>query len=383
MAVEVDTFKHCVRTDGSKFGKRGSGAGEFHYPMGAVVVDNRAYVADSWNHRVQVFELPQWKFVFEFGDFFRPNWIGVVHDRDGSVLAIVDTNNCRICFHRLDGTRIGQCPLSRRRFPISARVIDETALEVVFEDDERELIRVADILRPPYWTTKLHKPISLARDLNGFIYVSDIGRRAVEKFDADGEFLAQILGPDVLLESGRMILNGLDLIVTDRASNAVFIYDTAAGTHRKWKFGFDSPGFLGRDSGGRIWVGTYREQPDPCGARFDVFTPEYQFLRTVTFPQPQQPTSICFMHDRILIADQAARNVLMFLPDGTFTGFLRKQPYEAPVWSLALDDDSHVYIGAGTVSDILWAPDLQRMYYIDFENAAVRYSEACTLPSKL
>jgi sugar lactone lactonase YvrE len=375
MSVEVDTLNHCVRVNGATHGKQGRGPGEFHYPSRAAVVGSRAYVADSWNHRVQVFDLPGWKFAFEFGDFFCPNWIGVVDDRDGAVLAVVDTNNARVCFHHPDGRRVAACEFKSRRFPIAARLVNAETLEVYFEDDRVETISVAEVLRPSWWTTKLVKPISLARDRNGLIYVSDIGRSTVETFDSDGNFIAQVLGPDLLREGGRLLINGDDLIVTDRPSNAVFIYDIANRTHRKLEFDFDNPGFLGRDPEGRIWIGTYREQPDQRGARFEVFTPDYEFLRTVNLVEAQQPTSVSFADDRILIADQAARNVLTFLPDTSFSGFLRDKPYDLPVWCVVSDGESHIYVGAGPITDILRAEDLHRMYYVDFENAAVRYRE--------
>jgi hypothetical protein len=223
------------------------------------------------------------------------------------------------------------------------------------------------------------KPVSLARGHNGRIYVSDAGRRTVEAFDSGGNFIALILGPEVLLESGRLLINGNDLIVTDRASNSAFIYDIAKGRHRKWGFDFDNPGFLGRDPYGQIWIGTYHEQPDQRGARFDVFTPDYQFIRSLTLVEAQQPTFISFADRRILIADQAARNVLTFLPDLRFSGFLRDRPYDSPVRCVLNDGESHIYVGAGSISDILWAADLNRMYYIDSENAVVRYREGAPI----
>ena len=37
------------------FGTRGSGNGEFNQPWGMAVSGGRLFVADHWNHRVQVF----------------------------------------------------------------------------------------------------------------------------------------------------------------------------------------------------------------------------------------------------------------------------------------------------------------------------------------
>jgi hypothetical protein len=376
MHAEADTLNHCVRFGDVAHGKLGRGPGEFHYPASVAVLDNRAYVADSWNHRVQAFNLPDWQFVFEFGDFFCPKWIGVVEDRSAPLLAIIDTNNARICFHRPDGRRVAVCDFEYRRFPISARPVGPGVLDIVCEDDHVEMLRISDVIRPRWRTSRFDKPISLARDRSGSIYVSDIGRRVVEKFDADGNFIAQILRPEVLKESGRMIMNDHDLIVTDRAANHVVLYDTVAGKHRIWECSFDRPGFLGRDPVGQIWVGTYFDRPNTEGASFSVFDSGYRFLRNVKFAEALQPTAISFASDRILIADQASRNVLTFSYAGTFEGFIRDDPYESPVWTIATDGESHLYVGTGAIADLFWAPDLNRLYYIDLENSAVRYSEA-------
>ena len=126
-----------------------------------------------------------------------------------------------------------------------------------------------------------------------------------------------------------MVMNGDDLIITDRPANAVFIYDTVKETYRRWDYPFNAPGFVGRDARGNIWVGSYTCEPNPKGATFLVFTRDYEFLRTVTFRETKQPTCVSFAADRVLIGDQHARNVFIFSEDGVFNKTLRDQPYDA------------------------------------------------------
>jgi hypothetical protein len=299
--------------------------------------------------------------------------IGIVDDHGTPLLCVVDTNNARLCFHTADGTRIALFEFNSRRFPVAIRVASSGIIEIVFEDDHIESFEIESMLRPPWWTTKLDKPISIVRDPRGFIYVSDFGRRTVEKFDANGKFILEILGPDVLNLPGKMVMNGDDLLITDRPANAVFIYNTANETHRRWDHTFDGPGFIARDPNGNIWVGAYKFEPSPDGATFPVFDSSYQFIGSRTFREVHQPTAIAFAADCILIADQEARNVFSFTPEGDFIGCLREAPYDSPVWSVASDGDRHIYVGAGPIVDVLPANDLGRLYYIDFENSAVRY----------
>ncbi len=88
-----------------KFGKEGSNDGEFLYPAGvAVDSKDRIYVADVRNNRVQVFD-SKGNFLFKFGkegsndgEFSFPTLLYV---RDG-ILAVADTFNHRVQVFRID-----------------------------------------------------------------------------------------------------------------------------------------------------------------------------------------------------------------------------------------------------------------------------------------
>ena len=71
--IVSDNGEHCIKVfdrNGNpqyKFGKKGSGDGEFHSPSGmAVNKSGHLMVCDDFNHRVQVFEL-NGKFIGKFG----------------------------------------------------------------------------------------------------------------------------------------------------------------------------------------------------------------------------------------------------------------------------------------------------------------------------
>jgi DNA-binding beta-propeller fold protein YncE len=106
----VDTGEHCVKIFGrdgaqvAKFGRRGSGDGEFNFPTmlwrGA---DGRLYVADSLNFRVQVFD-GNGGFLYKFGrlgdgsgDHLRPK--GIATDRHGHVYVIDSLFHTMQIFH--------------------------------------------------------------------------------------------------------------------------------------------------------------------------------------------------------------------------------------------------------------------------------------------
>jgi len=126
----VDEMKHRIvvqQPDGRTVahGGKGTAAGEFHYPRGILALGSSAYVVDSWNHRVQVFDIPTWNFKFEFGrfgagpgEFFCPGSISFADPW----LMIADTNNSRISFHDRDGRFSFSSGIAGESFPRKVQV---------------------------------------------------------------------------------------------------------------------------------------------------------------------------------------------------------------------------------------------------------------------
>lgn len=141
----VDETNHCIvaqHPDGSMqiHGHKGSGPGEFHYPRSLLMLGSLAYVVDSWNHRVQVFEVPGWKYQFEFGkagsgdgQFFCPSSVAFFDPW----LVIADTNNARLSFHGNDGRFLFSSGVSGNSFPRKVRGVDGR-IEVQYENGEWE-----------------------------------------------------------------------------------------------------------------------------------------------------------------------------------------------------------------------------------------------------
>jgi len=114
----ADRYNHRVQVftqDGAfvrQFGNYGSGNGEFNEPTGIhVAPDGKVYVCESGNHRVQVFD-SQGKFIRAMGQYGSgegqlnyPH--GVTVDNDGNVY-IVEHVNVRVSVFRPDGTYMRQ-----------------------------------------------------------------------------------------------------------------------------------------------------------------------------------------------------------------------------------------------------------------------------------
>lgn len=87
------------------FGSTGEGEGQFKDPCGvATAPDGSVYVADTWNHRVQKFD-PNGRFIWQAKPatgFWGPRGIAV--SPDGSRIFVTDTGNKKVASFDADGT---------------------------------------------------------------------------------------------------------------------------------------------------------------------------------------------------------------------------------------------------------------------------------------
>ncbi len=148
LLVAVDEVEHRLaieRPDGrfTFVGREGSEPGCFRYPRAIEILDGIAYVVDSWNHRVQMYDVVLWKLVGTFGEFgagrgqfFCPSSIVAISREAASHwLCIADTNNNRISFHSRDGSCLFTTDLGGTRYPSKVRTRDGF-LQVQYEDGE-------------------------------------------------------------------------------------------------------------------------------------------------------------------------------------------------------------------------------------------------------
>jgi uncharacterized protein (TIGR03663 family) len=153
------------------WGSFGSGAGQLDYPKGlAVDAVGNTYVADSYNHRVQVFDT-NGRFVRQWGSQgngagqFQEPW-GIAVDSEGMVF-VADTWNHRV-----------------QKFDAQGRWLMQWG---VFGDTGGALGA----------TNVFYGPRDIAVDPQGNVWVSDTGNKRIVKFTAGGDFLGQWGGDGV------------------------------------------------------------------------------------------------------------------------------------------------------------------------------------------
>ncbi|XP_057336422.1 RING finger protein nhl-1 isoform X1 [Microplitis mediator] len=235
-----------------KFGMRGSGAGCFTWPRGlAVGPDNSIVVADSSNHRVQVFD-GNGNFIKEFGTY-------------GSGEGEFD------CLAGVAVNRIGQFIIADR-YNHRIQVLDPSG----------RFLRAFG--SQGTGDGRFNYPWGITTDALGFIYVCDKENHRVQVFQSDGTFVGKFGS----CGSGRgqlehphyiAVSNTNRVIVSDSNNHRIQIFDvggrvlTAFGSEGSDDGQFKFPRGVAVDDQGYIIVA------DSGNNRIQIFTPEGAFLR--------------------------------------------------------------------------------------------------------
>ncbi|NLT73109.1 MAG: TIGR03663 family protein [Chloroflexi bacterium] len=220
-------------------GSAGSAEGQVLSPKGvAVDTDGNIYVADSQNHRIQVFSpsgapLRQWGgFGAGPGDFQEP-W-GVAVAQDGTVY-VADTWNHRIQVFDAQGTYL-------REWGTFGEAGQDPAVEVGF-----------------------YGPRGLALDTEGNLYVSDTGNKRVLKYSPEGVLLGAVGGsgdgPGQFEEPVGLAFGATgELYVADTWNRRIQVFDAKLTYLREWRvqawssLSVVNKPYLAVDGSGMVWA---------------------------------------------------------------------------------------------------------------------------------
>jgi len=278
-----------------KWGDQGRAPGKFAAPS-SLFIDKRGqiYVADSENHRIQVFDL-RGQVLRTIGKRGRSNGefsvpVGVAVDEEG-YLYVVDSCNRRVQKFDPNGNYILQWGNSERRgggiqFSAPSGIVvgkdgsiwvadAKTGRIQCFDRQGNLLLAFGNRGRGP---GELSRPTKMATDNQGNLYVADTGNLRILKFDRSGIYLASFerkgrKDADFALPSGITVSSTGHLYVADGQMGHVAILD-GNGT-RLFAFGergraegkFNEPADIALDQEGNIYV------LERSGARIQKFSP--------------------------------------------------------------------------------------------------------------
>jgi len=203
---EMESGHGCADPDGN--GPLQMGDGQFREPWGiAVAPDGRVYVADTWNHRIQVFDAAG-TFLTGWGGFAETNSLtdrfygprDMAIDASGRVY-VSDTGNERIMVFDLEGNFLEQWGSEGSAPGLFAEPVGialDVAGNLYVADTWNQRVQVFDPhhLLQRYWSVEgwfgesvVNKPY-LAVDRQGRVYVTDPEGYRVAVFSSKGELLA-------------------------------------------------------------------------------------------------------------------------------------------------------------------------------------------------
>jgi DNA-binding beta-propeller fold protein YncE len=240
----VDTMNHRVQRlseDGSTWetvGDSGSREGEFGNPYDqdenfpqdgpwgiGVDAEGNIYVADTWNHRVQVFNADL-EYVREWGAgiFFGPRDVAV--DDEGNVL-VVDTGNKRVVKFTPEGEEI----------------------QVYGRGGDGPL--------------EFNEPSSIFLAPNGDIYVADYWNKRIQIFDSQFRYRDEIEidtwgSPGITDRAYILALADGHVLATDPGNGRILVFDAAGEEIAAWRIpsaaGTTRPVGLAVDALGRVYI---------------------------------------------------------------------------------------------------------------------------------
>ena len=268
------------------FGKKGSGDGMLNNPTGVAVNDrDEIVVADSGNHRVQVFD-SNGTFLRSFGRFgqnaeelINPNGIAINKDRN---IFVADNGNQRVQIFSWEGRHLGSFG--------DHGILDRQFLS----------------------------PRGLSLDITGNVIVADTGNKLIKIFTPDGRFVMKIGRQGSFSRNMGCVQCGEYFIVSDYSEHCIKVFNRKG--HFQYKFGkcgkgdreFSSPWFLSVTQSKHLLV------CDENNHRIQVFELDGKFVgkfgtKGSTLGEFDEPRSVAVLsNDQIVVSDSKNNRIQIF-----------------------------------------------------------------------
>jgi tripartite motif-containing protein 71 len=351
----ADGFNHRVQVFTSTgerlrtFGSYGSGDGQF-WDAAAVALDGQGniYVADYFNRRIEVFN-NSGTFLRQVGNGDISYPYGVAVD-DGGNVYVADSDNNRIQVFAVTGKLVRSIGSDQLSYPSSVMVVGKKVYVTewgdvkIFTTTGRLLQTIGS---PGYGDGQFEDATGVAVDAAGNVYVADNQNFRIQVFNSAGTLLRIIGGFTNGPQSIALDENGL-LYVVPYYAGRVEILTTGGEKVAEWRSGGSGDGEFLRplgmavDQKGNVYVA------DNGNARIQVFNSKGEFVTKwggwgSENGQFQWPAGVAV--DRtgnVYVADWQNMRVQVFTGTGEFLRSIGAG--EIYPFGVALDDSGNVYV---------------------------------------
>ncbi len=225
----------------AEYGNQGWRPGQFDTPMDVAIQDASLYIADAGNNRIQACFLTDWNFRVVAGadadaDAALDTPHGVAVDAAGAIY-IADTEHHRWMKLNVDGHlqfRLGAFGWQQEEFQYPTDIILDAEHHIFVVDSQNHRIQKFDFsgsfLRA--WGMRgegpgeFKHPTSLALDRWQRVYVVDAGNRRIQVFDTDGNFLTQGIHPSLISPSGIVVGRDGTIYVSDAEAGNIKVFQS-------------------------------------------------------------------------------------------------------------------------------------------------------------
>ncbi|MBS4024584.1 MAG: SMP-30/gluconolactonase/LRE family protein [Clostridia bacterium] len=256
------------------------GEGQLVKPMAVTTANNRIYVSDTGNHRIQVFDM-NGNFLFHFGQVGRQEGqfhfpYGIAGDSEGRIY-VADLYQSKISVFNPEGEFLHYFGDAEAQ-----KAIDGPGDIFITEDNKLYLtdinqskILIFDIAEGNLLLEfgefgrsagQFYAPNGVAVDRQGNIWVVDTGNQRVQVFDQEGKFLRIINGtPDgtgdsVLANPRGVGIRGNNAVIVSNLTHTIFGFDQQGV--EVFRFGglgsmntqFNFPNGLHVDENGHVYI---------------------------------------------------------------------------------------------------------------------------------
>lgn len=231
MAINIDI--NYIRT----IGERGSGDGQFEFPLGLSSVGQSFYVCDSQNGRIQTIGL-EGNPINSFGSTIIDNPFGVIYE--SGIVYVSSKDNHKICRFTTSGNYLdsfGTQGTGDTNFDYPCGIaISGDNIYIADRGNDRVVVRNKTTGAYVSQISGLTLPENLAI-IDGYIYVQ-YGNDTIKQYTLAGSFVREVSIHECII-NGIKSIQGV-LFITDISQNRILCYDDELSYLTQFQ-GFDYP----------------------------------------------------------------------------------------------------------------------------------------------